>query len=333
MSSIVAKTGKANLSSSNEVINDVGHIVTPSNMMPKRPKFIRNGTFKSTINGTEFIPATSGSSSSMLTVDGWFVKQYGGCTANMAVGVSAYTDVNSMNYAAISVSSVSGAQNFVIFEQREHDITKFAGRTLSLSFMARSATPATIAVELLSDYADGTPRNSRVVAVDLGVSWDRYDLRIPVPPIPGVSVGALSKLVTRFWLVSSGYEGVVGAINTAPNSFYFANIDDGSNIYEPSVQDEREAVGRYFEKVTYDMPIPNAGKTATSSDVFGRIYFETKKAVVPSASQISITGSANMASPTVSSVTRSGFNIIATATSSTSAARITGFTCNCELPE
>ncbi|HHZ0466866.1 TPA: hypothetical protein ACV8HH_000292 [Escherichia coli] len=336
MSSIIAKTSSVNSFSEkpNEIINDVGNIVTPGEPFPKRHKFIRNGTFKSVMNGNSFIPATSGTTSSKYTIDGWFLKQNGGCVVNVARGTSAYTEINSMYYAVINILSTSGTNNYVIFEQREHDITKYAGRVLSLSFMAKCSTSAKIAIEFVSDYNNSQKKGSESVNIDLTTEWTRYDVRVAIPPIPGDSVGSLSKLVTRFWLSSNGFEGVIGDINDGPAYFYFADIDDGSRTSEPSVYDEEDDVGRYFEKVSGEtIPIPNAGKSTFTSDVFQKIYFKNKKSVFPTASQITIDGSMNIASPSVLHATRQGFNIIGIASSSSSAAVITAYTCNCELEE
>lgn len=335
MSSITAKTSSSNSfgEKSNELINDAGHIVSPGITMPKRHKFIRNGTFKSVLNGDSFTPATSGTQSSTYTIDGWFLKQFGGCVANVARGTSAYAEVDAMYYAVINIISTGGTNNFVILEQREHDITKYAGRVLSLSFKAKASKSAKIAVEFSSDYNNSYAKGSESVNIYLTTEWVRYDLRVAIPPIPGNSVGTLSKLVTRFWLSSNGYEAAIGDINDGPAYFYFANIDDGYKASEPSIYEEQDDIGRYFEKVTSAIPIPNAGKTVSSVDLFSRIYFETKKAIFPTSSQINITGQNNMSAPTVSSTTRSAFNVVATASSGTSAAIITGYTCNCELGE
>ena len=335
MSSIIAKTSSSSSfgEKSNELINDAGHIVSPGVTMPKRHKFIRNGTFKSVLNGDSFTPATSGTQSSTYTIDGWFLKQFGGCVANVARGTSAYADVDAMYYAVINVISTAGANNFVILEQREHDITKYAGRVLSLSFKAKASKSAKIAVEFSSDYNNSDAKGSESVNIDLTTEWVRYDLRVAIPPIPGNSVGTLSKLITRFWLSSNGYEGAIGDINDGPAYFYFANVDDGSKSSEPSIYEEQDDVGRYFEKVSAPIPVSNAGKTASSVDLFTRIYFETKKALFPTSPQITINGQTNMSAPVVSSATRTAFNIIATASSSSSAATITGYICNCELGE
>lgn len=336
MSTIIAKTSSSNSfgEHSNELINDIGHIVTPAEPFPKRHKFIRNGTFKSVLNGDSFIPASSGTTSNMYTLDGWFLKQHGGCVINVARGTTAYTGINSMYYAVINILSTSGTDNFVIFEQREHDITKYAGRVLSLSFMAKCSTSAKIAIEFKSDYNNSQKNGSETVNIDLTPEWTRYDVRVAIPPIPGDSVGTLSKLVTRFWLSSNGYKDIIGDINDGPAYFYFADIDDGSRTSEPSVYDEQDDVGRYFEKVSgITVPIPNAGKTAASSDVFGRVYFLNKKAVFPTTAQITIDGSANITSPVVGSPSRDGFYVIGVASSSSSASAVTGYTCNCELGE
>ncbi|EOL3807827.1 hypothetical protein ABL183_RS12085 [Escherichia coli] len=336
MSSITAKTSSVNSygEKPNELINDVGHVVSPGNPFPKRHKFIRNGTFKSVVNGDTFTPATSGTTSSIYTLDGWFLKQNGGCVANVARGVSAYTDINSMYYAVVNVISTAGTGNYVILEQREHDILKYAGRVLSLSFNAKCSVAAKIAIEFVSDYNNSDTKGSESVNVDLTTDWKRYDIRVSIPPIPGTSVGSLSKLVTRFWLSSNGFENVIGDINDGPAYFYFSDIDDGSNSSEPSVYDEQDDVARYFEKVSGSpIPVPNAGKTASSTDVFGRVNFLVKKAVFPTAEQITIDGSANINSPSVLSPTRQGFNVIGVASSSTSASNINAYTCNCELGE
>ncbi|MCZ8669066.1 hypothetical protein OM275_02015 [Escherichia albertii] len=336
MSSIIAKTSSSNSfgEHSNELINDIGHIVTPAEPFPKRHKFIRNGTFKSVMNGNSFIPATSGTTSSKYTIDGWFLKQNGGCVVNVARGVSAYSDIDSMYHAVVNIISTAGTGNYVILEQREHDITKYAGKVLSLSFKAKCSVAAKIAIEFVSDYNNSDAKGSESVNIDLTTDWKRYDIRVAIPPIPGNSVGSLSKLVTRFWLSSNGFENSIGDINDGPAYFYFADIDDGSKPSEPSVYDEQDDVARYFEKVSGStIPVPNAGKTAASSDVFGRVYFLTKKAVFPTAAQITIDGSANITSPSVGSPSRQGFNVTGVASSSSSASTITGYTCNCELGE
>lgn len=335
MPEITPKT-KSNLSESNnqnEMINDNGHLVTPANPFPKRHRFIRNGTFKSVQNGTEFIPATSGQESNIYTLDGWFLKQYGGCTVDVARRVAAYTDVPCMYHAIIDITSVDNSKsNLVIFEQREHDITKYAGRTLSLSFIAKASVSSTIFVELVSDYNNSDANSSDGVPVIITENFSRHDVRINVPPIPSADAGSLSKLVVRFWLASNMYEGTIGKINQSVNRFSFAQIEDGSRSSEPSTYDEIDDVCRYFEKNTSIVPVSNAGKSSFSSDLYGRIYFSVKKAIYPTPPNITISSN-NIGSPLITYADRSGFAISGVASSSTSAAVVTGFTCNCELGE
>lgn len=336
MSGIIPKTSNTHISAgSEEIINDNGHVVIASEPFPVRPSFIRNGTFKSAMNGTEFAPATSGNQSNTYTLDGWFLKQLGGYEVNVARGTTNGLGVPAQYYSVINVKN-DGVQNgskFVIFEQRVSDITQYAGKTLSLGFYCKASAPAKIFVQIVANWDNDDASTLTGSPVSIGTEWERHHLRISVPNYQSDKpVGGGSKMMIRFWLCANGWEGNIGLINKTAKYFYFANIEDGSKTSEPSHNDEIDAVSAYFEKSSLIYPVPNAGKTGASTDLYSRIYFRCKKAVSPLNSQISITTS-NMASNSITSAGRDGFCVVGVASSGASAAVVNSFTCNCEPSE
>lgn len=139
-------------------------------------------------------------------------------------------------------------------------------------------------------------------------------------------------MMVRFWLCANGWEGNIGLINKTAKYFYFANIEDGSKTSEPSHNDEVDAVSAYFEKSSLIYPVPNAGKTGTSTDLYGRVYFRNRKSASPLNAQISITV-ANMINQGVTNAGRDGFCVIGVASSGSSAAVVTSYICNIEPGE
>lgn len=336
MSGIILKTyNTSNSNNSSELINDNGNVVLSSTPFPSRPEFIRNGTFKSNMNGTEFIPASSGNQSEKYTIDGWFLRQLGGYDVNVARGISNGLGVPSQYYCVINIKnngSDTGGK-FVIFEQRVNDITKYAGKTISLGFYCKSSQKTSIFVQAVAKWDNNDNDISSGSIVEVGTDWDNHQVRISLPNYQSNNeVGINSRMVIRFWLCANGWENEIGIINKTSKYFYFANIEDGSKLTEPSRADEIDAVSKYFEKSSISIPVCNAGKSVNTRDLYGRVYFNVKKELSPQETQIKITTN-NIDSPSVNNISRAGFNVIGIANSDTSASVVTSYTCNCEPRE
>lgn len=333
---LVAKTSQAStLLSAAELRQDPsGEVIAGPLGGAVYPKHIRNGFFKSAMN--TWVNPLSGTSNYVF--DGWFLKRNGAPVVNAARGEPLGGSGWKSRYsAAITIDSNASpiASDYVIFEQRTFDCVQFADKVVTAEFQASaSVTGPVIGVEFVFDEANGTSTIVSAGTLALTSKPETYRIQAAMPPLSGTALGALHNMKMRFWLYGgSNYTSRFGsAINNAVGvSFAFSGFRDGSQLNEPSARDELLEVAKYFYVSTHTQFMAAAGTSAFSTTATSFTNLPTPAAYVPAPSNITVTSS-NVNAPTLTA-NQFGFSFIGTPTNATSAARITGYTLNIELPE
>ena len=124
---------------------------------------------------------------------------------------------NASKFSRTVVSSVVGASNFVLKQQAIEDITKLAGKTVTLSFWAKADSSKNIEVRMLQAFGSGGSPSAPVnnigqQLVALTSTWQKKTITITVPSIIGKTLGTDGVHTTASWLrftfdAGSGYEG------------------------------------------------------------------------------------------------------------------------------
>jgi len=202
------------------IANAVSGIIAPS--FAQTPAF--TGTFKNKIingnfdiwqRGTSLPPLTGG----RYLADRWTNESEGTtCTAAQSAFALGQTSVPNepTYYISTAVTSVVGASNNATLHQHIEGVRSCAGKTVTLSFYAKSNASRNIAVELYQNFGTGgTPSTSVSIPVGLKAlttSWQKFTVTTNIPSISGKTLGTSGddSLVVYFWF-DAGSNPVVNA--------------------------------------------------------------------------------------------------------------------------
>ena len=101
---------------------------------------------------------------------------------------------NAQYYSRTVVSSVAGASNIVYKLQYIEDVTKLAGKTVTLSFWARADSTKNFAVEFAQNFGTGGTPTYQVnrlgsQLVPLTSTWQKFTKTVTLPSIVGKTIG------------------------------------------------------------------------------------------------------------------------------------------------
>lgn len=152
--------------------------------------------------------------------------------------------------------------SFVHFYQRIESVGTLAGKTVTVSFWAKSSVAKTIAIGLEQTFGSGGSPSSVVVAgaqqVAIGTSWAKHVVTLSVPSVEGKTLGTDGKdaLLAVFWLDAgsnfSARTGGVLAKAAATISFGAIQIEEGSvatPFEDRPIGVELALCERYFEMI------------------------------------------------------------------------------------
>lgn len=206
------------------------------------------------------------------------------------------------------------SQAWTYIAQRVEDVTLTSGKTLTLSFWAKSSTSSTASLRLTQNFGSGGSTQNPVMALggvgakvfSFTTSWTRYSYTFTLPSVGGFTVGTPS---TSFLDVA--LYGNASATATSGN-FDIAQIqlEEGA-VATPfrrnanSLQGELAACQRYYCS-SYDVGIlPGAGSTtgaamgviSSSLTTFAgtNIRFPVTMRATPAVSLYAVNGTANQA--------------------------------------
>ena len=112
---------------------------------------------------------------------------------------------NSSKFSRTVVTSVAGASNFVLKQQAIEDVTKLAGKTVTISFWAKADSDKSIEPRLLQDFGTGGSPSVFVVAVGIQLIaltsiWQKKTITVVIPSIIGKTLGTDGAQTTATWL-------------------------------------------------------------------------------------------------------------------------------------
>jgi hypothetical protein len=151
---------------------------------------IINGNFDIWQRGTSFTGDEYGA-------DRWVNGRLGSsCTMSRQAFALGQTDVpgEPTYFCRMAVTSVAGAGNYVVIQQRIESVRTFAGQTVTVSFRAKADAAKPIAVELAQVFGTGGSPSAVVTALGvakttLSTSWQKVTVTATLPSISGKTIG------------------------------------------------------------------------------------------------------------------------------------------------
>ena len=202
------------------------------------------------------------------------------CTAAQSVFTLGQTAVPNEPdyYISTAVTSVAGASNNATLHQHIESVKSCAGKTVTLSFYAKSNASRNIAVELYQNFGTGgTPSTSVSIPaglVALTTSWQKFTVTVNIPSISGKTLGTAGNdsLVVYFWFdAGSSFATRASSLGQQSGTFDIAQVqlEEGS-VATPfelrPIGTELALCQRYYQILT---EIMNSGyTTAGTSQTF-----------------------------------------------------------------
>jgi hypothetical protein len=285
-----------------------------------RRNYIINGNFDRWDYGTSQTTAGYGSDNRWCNWNNISTKT----VSQQVCGDTERALFNAMYFSRTVSNYVDGTNTFVKKMQFIENINLLAGKTVTLSFWARSDGNKKACVNLVDFYGTGgTPSNNGTMAflvgiIDLTTTWTRYSLTTTLPSIVGKTLGTDGPQ-TSAWRLDIGltygadrsevihYGMVVGQSGTL--DLAQIKLEDGSvatdgwHPYDGEFGGEVEACGRYYE--ICDSSSGGAATAGIAEQIWGT-YKYTKR-VIPSVTELSVLESSNVGSRTFNMLSTYGY--------------------------
>ena len=269
--------------------------------------YLINGNFDMWQRGT------SQTISGLGSADRWSMINVGTSTRTIYKTISTDTDRPFFNSHAILSTTLTTLDTSTVSRgirnsQAIEDVTRLAGKTVTLSFWARATNPMPIETALQQIFGTGGTPSSAVSGIgaerhQLLTSWQKFKTTITVPSILGKTLGTegvhTSCTNVKFHLLADSttalIEGLTGTLQPSNGTIVFiaeVQLEEG-NIATPFEQRpiglELSLCQRYYERVdVYWRWDGSLGGTAAAS-VW--LKFSTTKRVIPT---VSVVESANL---------------------------------------
>ena len=183
------------------------------------------------------------------------------------------------------VSSVAGAGNYALLQQRIEDVRTFAGQQVTVSFWAKADASKPIAVELQQRFGTGGSPSAQVTAIGvtkttLSTSWQKITVTATVPSISGKTIGTNGDdyLALDIWFeAGSNWNARTDSLGQQSGTFDIAQVQiEPGPVATPF---ERRPIGtelalcqRYYEKLTGSINAAGIGSaTVTANWIFKQI--------------------------------------------------------------
>ena len=230
------------------VINENGdNVATTSNLVGFK-NYIINGNFDIWQRGTSQTVSGYGSD------DRWSNHNFGSTKTHSRV---ACTDTeralfNANYFSRTVVSSVAGTKNYVYKSQSIENITKLAGKTVTLSFWAKADSNKNIAISHAQAFGTGgapSPTTTyHVSKIALTTSWQKFTLTFSIPSIVGKTLGT-DGVHTSIQYITFWFEA-------GSNIVYTDNLGQQSGTFDiAQVQLEEGSVATPFEQRPYGLEL------------------------------------------------------------------------------
>jgi hypothetical protein len=221
---------------------------------------IINGNFDIWQRGTSFTGSEFGA-------DRWLSYRVGTThTATRQAFTLGQTDVpgEPTYFIRTVVSSVAGAANASLLQQRIEDVRTFAGQQVTASFWAKADASKPIAIEFAQSFGEGGSPSAVVESIDvtkvtLSTSWQKVTVTANIPSISGKTLGSdnnsrLSLLI--YFDAGSNFNSRTDTLGQQSGTFDIAQVQvEPGPVATPF---ERRPIGtelslcqRYYEKLFF----------------------------------------------------------------------------------
>lgn len=192
---------------------------------------IINGNFDFWQRGT----SATGVSDGQLVADR-FITGRAGSTADVSRQsfTLGQTDVpgEPTYYHRTVVSSVAGASNYGILQQKIESVRTLAGQTVTLSFWAKADASKNMAVEFVQNFGTGGSPSSSVLGIGvttcaLTTSWQKRTVTVALPSISGKALGSDNNDLIHivFWLdAGSNLDSRTNSLGQQSGTFDIAQV-------------------------------------------------------------------------------------------------------------
>lgn len=186
---------------------------------------------------------------------------------------------NPSYFARNVTTSVAGAGNFAVLNQKIERVSTFSGRTVTVTFYAKADSNKNIAIELFQSFGTGGSPSSDVNAIGsqlipLTTSFQKFSKVISIPSISGKTLGTGGNdfLSLAFWFdAGSNFSARSAGLGQQSGTFDISHISvvDGDATGETNpfcarhLGLEQRLCFRYFQRVNTNVrgPASGAGQT------------------------------------------------------------------------
>jgi hypothetical protein len=239
-------------------------------------------------------------------------------------GIASVLGQEARNHARLVTTGQSGTSVVTILGQRIEDVTALAGKQITVSFYAKSAsgTPS-ISVEIGQNFGTGGSPSAQVVGAAISkialtgsTSWTRYTATLSVPSISGKTLGTdanSSYTYVQFW-VSAGtnFNSQTDSLGIQSNTFdiWGVQVESGSTATPfrrnaNSLEGELAACQRYYFRHTQNTAFIASGISNSSSNSLVLIQAPVEMRVPPTSLDFSALAITNTTSYTNAASTAS----------------------------
>lgn len=237
------------VSNTEVVLPESGTVATTSNIVGFK-NYIINGNFDIWQYGVS--QTTNGYGSD----DRWINHNIGSTKTHSQIACTDTERVlfNASKFSRTVVSSVVGAGNYVVKRTAIEDVTKLAGKTVTLSFWARADSNKNIWLEFKQNFGTGGSPSAQVTgiygqAIALTSTWQKKTITLTLPSIVGKTLGTdgvhTSSTEVQFWFD-------VGSVNTVRIP---TGIQQSGTFDIAQVQLEEGSVATPFEQRPYGLEL------------------------------------------------------------------------------
>ena len=156
------------------------------------------------------------------------------CTMSRQAFILGQTDVpgEPTYFCRMAVTSVAGAGNLSLLEQKIESVRTFAGQQVTVSFWAKADAAKPISAELVESFGSGGSPSSGVDAlgvskVTLSTSWQKITTTVTLPSISGKTLGSDNNdaIVLRIWFdAGSTYNALTDTLGQQSGTFDIAQV-------------------------------------------------------------------------------------------------------------
>lgn len=274
--------------------------ISPLTLEGTNPNHVINGNFDFWQRGTSSTTTDNG----YFTADRWRQLKTAGSWTMSRQAITA-GDIDGSEYF-FRMNTITGglATSYSVIETRLEDVTKYAGKTFTLSFYAKADAAKNFSIEFVKVYGTGgSAADTGLCVAKLGATtaWQRFTVTCAVPDNTAKTIGTSSYLSFLIWAeAGSDFNARTNTLGTQNIVLDIAQVklEEGS-ITTPFVlaggtlTGELAACQRYYEKSydTNDNPATNTSqglhgvtvKAASATNTFHTALakFKAQKRLLP----------------------------------------------------